>query len=216
MNQIESTNFFKYVYNIIVFCFFVFFTIILWSCINFNVTTKGYSMFIEFKNASGIREGTNLRMRGINIGYVKKIKIDLNSIIILAYIQSQDILIPKKTIIETNQTGILNETVIDIMPLDVIDYTKKINVLSKECYNSNIICHLNYVQGVRGLNYDDLVRAVTRISQRFDDPSFFKIFYLFLKNGIDISDDLFQITWNMSNTFFMFCNVLKKFLVNYS
>nr|QCI07175.1 hypothetical protein [Hypnea pannosa] len=193
-------------------------TVFLCFLTNINMDKVGYSVFIEFKNAYGIREGTNIRMRGVNIGYVKKIKIDFNSILLLVFVKSTNILIPKNSIIETNQTGLLNETVIDIVPLDLLKYqiVHRTDVFSTECYKSNVVCHLNCVQGERGLNYDDLVRAATRISQRFDDPSFFNIFYLFLQNSIDLSDDILNITLDTSNFVFILYNFLKNIFFNYT
>nr|YP_010904228.1 hypothetical protein REQ04_pgp148 [Catenella fusiformis]WCH57479.1 hypothetical protein [Catenella fusiformis] len=195
---------------------FVCFVVAVSIAISFNFSIGGYSIFIEFKNAYGIREGTNIRMRGINIGYVKKTKIDLNSILVLVHIQSRHVLIPQNSIIETNQTGLLNDTVIDIIPLDILcqQQLKNVNVLSKECYKSKIICHLNYLQGERGLNYDDLIRAATRISQRFDDPSLFHIFYLFLQNSLELSDGVFNVVFDMSNFLSIFYGFLRSTLVN--
>nr|YP_010903232.1 hypothetical protein REP76_pgp145 [Hypnea cornuta]WCH55685.1 hypothetical protein [Hypnea cornuta] len=216
--MIKSANLWKHIQSIILLFVFVILTVSLCFLININIGKAGYSVFIEFKNAYGIREGTNIRMRGVNIGYVKKIKIDLNSILLLVFVKSTNIVIPRNSIIETNQTGLLNETVIDIVPLDVLKYQfiHKVNVFSKECYTSSIVCHLNYVQGERGLNYDDLVRAATRISQRFDDPSFFNIFYLFLQNSIDLSDDILNITLNASDFIVILYNFLKNILFNYT
>nr|YP_010485082.1 hypothetical protein Ycf22 [Hypnea cervicornis]UVW80776.1 hypothetical protein Ycf22 [Hypnea cervicornis] len=216
--MIKSANLWKHVQSITILFIFIVLTVFLCFLININIDKTGYSIFIEFKNAYGIREGTSIRMRGVNIGYVKKIKIDLNSILLLVFVKSTNILIPKNSIIETNQTGLLNETVIDIVPTDLLKYqvVNQINVFAEECYKSNIVCHLNCIQGERGLNYDDLVRAATRISQRFDDPSFFNIFYLFLQNSIDLSDDILNITLDTSNFIFILYNFLKKILVNYT
>lgn len=212
MNKITSSNLWKYIQNIILFFGFVCFVVVISLAINLNSNVSGYSIFIEFKNAYGIREGTDIRMRGISIGYVKKIKIDLNSILVLVHIQSRYIFIPQNCIVETNQTGLLNDTVIDIIPLNTLhrQQLKNINVLSKECDNSKIICHLNYLQGEKGLNYDDLVRAATRISQRFDDPSFFHLLYLFLQNSLELSDELFHVIFDVSS----FLSVFYKFLRN--
>nr|YP_009774128.1 conserved hypothetical plastid protein [Caulacanthus okamurae]QIZ74745.1 conserved hypothetical plastid protein [Caulacanthus okamurae] len=217
MNQIESVNFWKHLQNIIIFFLFIGFTVVLWLIMNFDMNNQTYSIFIEFENAHGIRQGTSLRMRGINVGFVKKIKIDLNSVLVLGSIKSRYILIPKNSIIETNQTGLLNDTVIDIIPLDLINEreSKDVNVLSSQCLKSKVVCHLNYLQGERGLNYDDLVRAATRISQRFDDPSFFELLYMFLQNTIELSNDIFSITLDVSNLISIFYSILKKRLESY-
>lgn len=214
MNKIRSQNFWMNMQNIIVFFIFTCFTILTWILINSSRQNKGYSFFIEFNNAHGIKQGTYLRMRGVHIGYIKNIKIDLNSILILVHINSSYILIPKNSIIETNQTGLLNDAVIDIIPLEKISIKdmNNVNVFSKACIKSRLVCHLNYLEGERGLNYDDLVRAATRISQRFDDPAFFNIFYLFLQNSIELSDDILNITIDISNAITLFYNSLYRFL----
>jgi phospholipid/cholesterol/gamma-HCH transport system substrate-binding protein len=157
---------------------------------------KSYSIFIEFNNAHGIRPGTILRLRGLSIGRIVSIKLQINTILVLAKINSSLHLISRNVLIETNQTGLLNEAVIDIFPLEDIKITSNqlIDPLSPKCLNSKIVCNLSYVTGNRGLNYDDLVRATTRISQRFDDPRFFNLFYIFLHNGIDLSDNIVYVS----------------------
>ena len=216
MNKIKPLNLWMNLINILVFLTFILFTFFIGSFINKHNVTKGYSFFIEFNNAYGIKKGTYVRMRGINIGHIKNIKMDINSILVLVYIDSKKILIPRNSIIETNQTGLLNDTVVDIIPLVKIgmDNVKNIDVLSSSCSLSSLICHLDYLEGDRGLNYDDLVRAATRISQRFDDPSFFSIFYLFLQNSVELSDYIMSIVADISNVSNLFYKVMFTFLDN--
>jgi len=77
------------------------------------------------------------------------------------------------------------------------------------------LCNNYYLQGNRGLNYDDLVRAATRISQRFDDPRFFSLFYIFLQNTIDISDDIIYIFQNITYILYYFTKLVKNYLFKY-
>nr|YP_009399062.1 hypothetical protein [Taenioma perpusillum]ARW68459.1 hypothetical protein [Taenioma perpusillum] len=167
---------------------------------------SGYLLFIEFNNAYGIKEGTNIYFRGVQIGFVKNIYMKINSLIITVYIKSSKILIPKNSLVETNQTGLFNDTLIDIIPLD--NYYSKYNntnssvdVYSKYCLKSVFFCNYHYIKGYRGLNYDDLIRAATRISQRFDDPRFFTLFYIFLQNNIDISNNILMVIQKVSPIF---------------
>jgi phospholipid/cholesterol/gamma-HCH transport system substrate-binding protein len=164
--------------------------------INCKICNKHYSIFIEFSNAYGIKPGTMLRLRGLSIGHIINIKLGLNTVLVLAKINSSLIVIPRNVLIETNQTGLLNEAVVDIFPLENIEIMDQqlINPLSSGCLNSKIVCHLSHLTGDRGLNYDDLVRATTRISQRFDDPRFFNLFYTFLHNGIELSHNVVYIS----------------------
>uniref|UniRef100_A0AAU7YPR6 Ycf22 n=1 Tax=Gracilaria hainanensis TaxID=2871843 RepID=A0AAU7YPR6_9FLOR len=130
-------------------------------------------------------------MRGINIGYVHKIQVKYNYVLIKVNINMSSILIPKNSLVETTQTGLLNNTVVDITPLQNVKSQdiEKLNVFAKSCIQSLFLCHYDYIKGERGLNYDDLVRAATRISQRFDDPVLFKLVNIFLQNTIDISNE---------------------------
>nr|YP_009391195.1 hypothetical protein [Dipterocladia arabiensis]ARW59339.1 hypothetical protein [Dipterocladia arabiensis] len=182
---------------------------------------SGYSLFIEFNNAYGIKPGTSINFRGVQIGSIKKIYIKINSVIILANIKSDKILIPKASIVETNQTGLFNDTVVDIIPLRLMENNlsdlnnKIINVFSKQCLKSNFLCNYHYLQGNRGLNYDDLVRAATRISQRFDDPRFFSFIYLFLQNSVEISDDLLNMIKITSNIFSLFVYFFEIYILKH-
>lgn len=170
--------------------------------------------FIEFNNVYGMHKGTPIRFRGLTIGSVKNLKIQLNSVLTLAEIYSSKVCIPKNSIIETNQTGLLNETVIDIIPLEKVMNNKGIvkSPLSKLCYSYDIICDSMYLEGDRGLNYDDLIRSTTRISQRFDDPRFFNTFYVFLHNAIELSDNILELTMNVSDVISVLYFYIQKLL----
>lgn len=145
-------------------------------------------------------------MRGAKIGYIQSLQVNTNYVVVLAYIKSQYTLIPKSSIIETNQTGLFNDTTIDIIPLNQVPLVKfnRINVFSKSCLTSSALCNYHYIKGERGLNYDDLIRATTRITQRFDDPRFFNLFYLFLQNCIDLSDEILLVASDISSILSLF------------
>nr|YP_010196726.1 hypothetical protein LKZ11_pgp153 [Gracilaria cliftonii]UAD84530.1 hypothetical protein [Gracilaria cliftonii] len=153
-------------------------------------------------------------MRGISIGYVNKIQVKYNYVLIKVNITLSSILIPKNSLVETTQTGLLNDTVIDITPLQTISNqdAEKFNVFNKSCLKSVFLCHYDYIKGERGLNYDDLVRAATRISQRFDDPMLFQLARMLLQNTIDISNEFIEVTDNMSSiTIFIYDYLYKLF-----
>lgn len=169
--------------------------------VNFSISdlrkrALSYSIFIEFENAHGIKFGTSVRFRGFNIGHVVDIYYKLNNVLIMVNIKSNKYLIPRNSLVETNQIGLLNDTVIDIWPLTKYKENNqlKINPLSLSCVKSAFVCHLSCIQGNRGLNYDDLIRSTTRISQRFDDPRLFNFIYLLCYNGMEISDNMLNIS----------------------
>nr|UAD84123.1 hypothetical protein [Gracilaria changii] len=155
-------------------------------------------------------------MRGINIGYVDKIQVKYNYVLIKVNINLSSVLIPKNSLVETSQTGLLNDTVIDITPLHIIHNqdVEKISVFTKSCVKSIFLCHYDYIRGERGLNYDDLVRAATRISQRFDDPMLFQLASMLLQNTIDISSEFIEVTDNVANIVILIYDYLYKLFFN--
>lgn len=193
--QNYSITDFQSLFSIFFLLFSVFFTIVI---ILINSRSSTYSFFIEFSNSYGITKGTSIRMRGIQVGSIQSMQLKLNGVLVLAQIDSSNILIPKNSIIETTQTGLLNEAVIDIIPLKLLKQDNTIySPLSSNCDSNYIICNQNYILGDRGLNYDDLIRSTTRISQRFDDPRFFSLFYVFLQNGIEVTDTILELMSNL-------------------
>lgn len=180
---------------------------------NLRKYLQGYSILIEFESVNGIKRGSSLRLRGLPIGHVVDIYARSNHVVIIAKISSIHYLIPKNSLVETNQIGLLNDTVVDIWPLKKIHTSYgdnqiniEINPLSLECLKSNFICHLSCIQGNRGLNYDDLIRSTTRISQRFDDPRLFNLIYIVCHNGLEISDRLLSISTALSDVLCILCN----------
>ena len=200
-NNISKANS-KYLKSI--FLFLLSFFLIFFIYLGKQARNK-YIFFIEFNDANGVIVGTPVRMRGISIGAVNRIQLKFNGILVLATINSEHIIIPKNSIIETTQSGLLNESIIDIVPIKFSPIDKERGPLSLLCDSSKIICNKTYLLGDRGLNYDDLVRSTTRISQRFDDPSFFNLFYVFLEHSIELTESLslfaktFMNTWGENN-----------------
>ncbi|ASN78844.1 Ycf22 (chloroplast) [Porphyra umbilicalis] len=189
------------------------FSVSIWHVINRSSKNKSYKVFVEFDSAYGIQEGTSVRLRGLPVGKVVGINQSLSTILTSIEIQSCNTIIPKASLIETNQTGLLNDTIIDIVPLNIADQeyiSLKEGPLSKTCNSTQIICHLNYLQGERGLNYDDLIRATTRISQRFDDPELFYGLYYMIGNILKLSSNLVDCTEHLASISHFFRLQLEK------
>lgn len=186
----------KTAFSILVFIFFA----ILFNFSFFSPNRKSYALFIEFDDAYGLKEGTPVMYKGVNVGSVSRLSLSINKVVVLLNIKSSNILLPCNTIFEANQIGLFNDIIISITPY----YDSKILSSSSFCglyYNHNFsrfIPHNSYIKGYKGVSYDDLIRSTTRISQRFDDPRFFSLFYLLLKNSFYISDEILILIYNSS------------------
>nr|YP_009392011.1 hypothetical protein [Periphykon beckeri]ARW60359.1 hypothetical protein [Periphykon beckeri] len=198
--------FFKKLLTVLFFILFIF-------SFSFIGITKNnsYSLFLEFNDAYGLKEGTSVNLRGVKIGYVNRITINLDKVILLLTITNRSTIIHKNSIFEATQIGLFNDIVVNVTPLN---YFKQTNyavplILHKDCLLLPIICPNSYIIGYKGINYDDLIRATTRISQRFDDPRFFHLIYLLLKNSITISDELLLFCNNSSNLLLFLAKLIK-------
>nr|YP_009394294.1 hypothetical protein [Leptosiphonia brodiei]ARW62856.1 hypothetical protein [Leptosiphonia brodiei] len=173
----------------------------------FSFNQKSYSLFVEFDDAYGLKEGTLVTYKGVNIGVVSRISLSINKVVILLTIKSCDILIPLDTIFEANQIGLFNDIIISIKPQCNFNSVKMRNLnMYTNYFDYKFIPHNSYIKGYKGISYDDLIRSTTRISQRFDDPRFFSLFYLLLKNSFHISDEILVLVHNSST--------LSKIIIN--
>lgn len=203
----------KYLKRLAVFfCFIIFIKL----CSFIYIGSSSYTFFIEFNDANSLKIGTPVRFRGINIGSIQNIKLKSDCVLVLAKVNSSNIIISKDSIIEVTQTGLLNESILDIIPLKNWDHLThlSINPLSHFCNTSNIICNSMYLKGDRGLNYDDLIRSTTRISQRFDDPRFFNLFYVFLQNSIEVTDAFLELFISISEILLVKQSDLQNFILD--
>nr|YP_009395128.1 hypothetical protein [Bryothamnion seaforthii]ARW63896.1 hypothetical protein [Bryothamnion seaforthii] len=219
MNKISlfhNNNLNKFFYKLLNIFIFIFFIIILLLSFLSIKKKRGYTLFIEFNNAYGLKKGTNVNLRGVKIGHVHDINLRLNKVIILLHIDSLSTLIPRNSVIEASQTGLFNDVILDIVPLDLIQYDlEQFDLMSNNCIKSVFLCPNFYIKGYKGLNYDDLVRSVTRISQRFDDPRFFYLFYLLLQNSIDISGEITFLFHNLSYLIYSFTDLVPLIVYKY-
>nr|WGH12776.1 hypothetical protein Ycf22 [Echinothamnion sp.] len=220
MNDVPNFNdyyFIKYFKKFLsIFIFILFVLVFVFSFIGLK-DDKGYSLFIEFNNAYGLKEGTNVTFRGVKVGYVSRVGIHLNKVIVLLNINKQNTFIHKNSIFEATQVGLFNDIIVTITPLQDIQSKNLLSnfTLYKDCSSLSIVCPNSYIKGYKGINYDDLIRATTRISQRFDDPRFFNLFYLFLKNGINVSDELLFLINNSSSLFYFFFELINLMLLKF-
>nr|YP_009399465.1 hypothetical protein [Dictyomenia sonderi]ARW69071.1 hypothetical protein [Dictyomenia sonderi] len=200
-SRYNNTNFKKYLSILMLFLCIIIFT---FSFVGLR-KNQGYSLFVEFSDAYGLKEGTSVNLRGVKIGYVNRITIHLNKVIVLLNIKAKDTIIHRQSIFEATQIGLFNDIVVTVTPLEYIKSNNLMSnfILSRDCKSLSIICPNSYIRGYKGINYDDLIRATTRISQRFDDPRFFNLLYVLLNSVINISDELLFLINDSSSLLYL-------------
>ena len=83
--------------------------------LNFN-KLRSYQAFVEFPFACGIQVGTSARVRGVKVGNVLSVRPSLEKVEVLIEMDDDGIVIPRNSLVEANQSGLIAETIIDITP----------------------------------------------------------------------------------------------------
>ncbi|KAK9829546.1 hypothetical protein WJX72_006404 [[Myrmecia] bisecta] len=136
----------------------------------------GYQAVLEFPLACGISTGTPVRIRGVPVGSVLSVQPSLERVKVLAEIKDVTTVIPRNSLIEANQSGLIAEPLIDITPqLPIPDYVA--NPLDPDCEKEGkVVCHQGHIKGQPGVALDDLVYICTKIARQMDANGLDKVF----------------------------------------
>lgn len=130
---------------------------------------RKYNTFFEFSQACGISTGTPVRIRGVTVGNVIRVNPSLKSIEAEVEVEDDKIIIPRNSLVEVNQSGLLMETMIDITPRDPIP-TPSAGPLDKECVKEGLIlCDRQKLKGYQGVSLDALVGIFTRLGREVEE-----------------------------------------------
>lgn len=126
---------------------------------------RKYTATVEFSQACGISTGTPVRIRGVTVGDVIRVNPSLKSIEAVVEIEDDKTIIPRNSLVEVNQSGLLMETIIDITPRDPIP-TPSAGPLDQDCHKEGlIVCDREKIKGYQGVSLDALVGIFTRLGR---------------------------------------------------
>ncbi|KAL5716693.1 Protein TRIGALACTOSYLDIACYLGLYCEROL 2 [Ranunculus cassubicifolius] len=135
----------------------------------FRSRLRKYQAVVEFSQACGMSTGTPVRIRGVTVGNVIRINPSLKSIDAVVEVEDEKVIIPRNSIIEVNQSGLLMETVIDITPRDPLP-SPSVGPLDADCVKEGlIVCDRQKVRGHQGVSLDALVGIFTRLGREMEE-----------------------------------------------
>ncbi|GKA99915.1 protein trigalactosyldiacylglycerol 2, chloroplastic [Tanacetum coccineum] len=129
---------------------------------------RKYLAVFEFSQACGISTGTQVRIRGVTVGNVIRVNPSLKSIEAVVEVDDDKTIIPRNSLIEVNQSGLLMETMIDITPRDPIP-SPSYGPLDPNCVKEGVIvCDRQMMKGYQGVSLDALVGIFTRLGREVE------------------------------------------------
>ncbi|OIW04168.1 hypothetical protein TanjilG_00728 [Lupinus angustifolius] len=130
---------------------------------------RKYTAVFEFAQACGICNGTPVRVRGVTVGNVIRVNPSLRNIEAVVEVEDDKTIIPRNSLIEVNQSGLLMETIIDITPRNPIP-TPSLGPLDKDCPKEGlIVCDREKIKGQQGVSLDALVGICTRLGRDVEE-----------------------------------------------
>ncbi|KAI4313364.1 hypothetical protein L6164_026350 [Bauhinia variegata] len=130
---------------------------------------RKYTAVFEFTQACGISTGTPVRIRGVTVGNVIRVNPSLKNIEAVVEVEDDKTIIPRNSLVEVNQSGLLMETLIDITPRDPIP-TPSVGPLDAECFKEGlIVCDREKIKGYQGVSLDALVGIFTRLGRDVEE-----------------------------------------------
>ncbi|KAG0468199.1 hypothetical protein HPP92_017527 [Vanilla planifolia] len=130
---------------------------------------RKYQAIFEFSQACGICVGTPVRIRGVTVGNVVNVNSSLRCIDAVVEVEDDKTIIPRNSIVEVNQSGLLMETLIDITPTDPLP-TPSVGPCDPDCHTEGlIVCDRDKIKGHQGVSLDSLVGVFTRLGREMEE-----------------------------------------------
>jgi phospholipid/cholesterol/gamma-HCH transport system substrate-binding protein len=135
-----------------------------------QLNSSKFIFTIKIADASGLNSGSVVRFRGVEIGRVTAITTQTNGVDVQVSIENTKLVIPKNSVAETNQSGLLSSTNIDIFPpQDIQGLDPNLSPIAKDCNGDLIICQGGIVEGVRGVSFIALLKDTSIALRKIND-----------------------------------------------
>ncbi|MBW4435146.1 MAG: MCE family protein [Pelatocladus maniniholoensis HA4357-MV3] len=176
----------------------VFGIIILWLT-RFTAAASSYKAFVEFANAGGMQKGAVVRFRGVKVGNISSIRPRPNNVEVEIEIANPNLIIPRDVKVEANQSGLINESIIDITPKSPLPSGTIAKPLDKDCDPSLIVCNGSRLKGQIGISLDELIRSSTVFANLYTQPQIYDNLNNTLVNASKAAGQVVVLSRDLSN-----------------
>ncbi|UBF23741.1 MlaD family protein [Kovacikia minuta CCNUW1] len=159
-----------------------------------SLGTRSYKAIVDFANIAGMEVGAPVRYRGVTVGKITQTRPGPNGVEVEIEIAPADLIIPRDSIVEASQSGLLGSTSIQILPRKPLAGTVAAKPLDPNCDSNLIVCSGDRLPGQIGVSVDELVRASTRFADVYSDPKFLNNVNALTKNTADAALEIARLS----------------------
>jgi len=159
-----------------------------------NPANRSFRIFIEFANSAGLQNGASVRYRGVNIGKISSIKPLPNKVEVEAQISPADIIIPRDVVAQANQSGLISQTAVELIPKTQLVGTIAGKPLDSNCNTNQILCNDSRLVGESGASIDELIQASVKFANTYTDPTFFNNVNTVVKNTSEAAAEITRLS----------------------
>lgn len=151
---------------------------------------RSFRLFIEFKNTVGLQVGAAVRFRGVTVGKISDIRPKPNLVEVEAELSPATLIIPKTVVAQVNQSGLISQTAIELVPTSQLKIPVNTTPLDKNCDNTLILCNNARLPGESGVSFDELVQSAAKFATIYSDPQFFNNVNAVVKNTSEAAAEI--------------------------
>lgn len=179
--------------------FLVFGGLLLWVR-DVRLGRRTYNVIVEFQDAGGLRLGSLVSYRGVRVGRVIAVRPSATRIEVGVEFASRTLVIPQPVVIEANETGLIGEVNLDIMPLAVVPADlPALSPVAPDCDSTVIICQGDRLQGQIGVSFDALMRSTIRIADLFSNPELYNNIEAVTRNAAEAAAGVTELSKDFSS-----------------
>ncbi|OKH38282.1 hypothetical protein NIES2119_09575 [[Phormidium ambiguum] IAM M-71] len=161
---------------------------------------RDFQFTVTFENAGGMQIGTPVRYRGVTVGRVVNIEPKVNGVDVLVEITQPDLVIPRDVKIEAQQSGLIGENSINIVPnREITAELNTVKPFDPKCNEQQlIVCNNARIQGQTGASIDQLINASVSFANLYADPQFYKNLNSAITNTSRAAEGIVGLTRDLS------------------
>lgn len=160
----------------------------------FRLGSRSYQFTATFVDAGGVQVGSAVRYRGVVVGRAAAVQVTGGAAEVQIEIRPATLEIPADSTILTNQTGLIGEATIDIIPpRNETVQAVATNPLAADCPGSGIICDGDRVEGQVGATFNELIAATITLAELFSNEELFGNLVELTGNTSDAAEEVARL-----------------------